>query len=357
MASVSFRDLCKCYGDQTIVEGFDLEVAEGEFVVLIGPSGCGKSTILRMLAGLEPVSSGEIRIGNQAVNHLHPRDRDIAMVFQDYALYPHKTVRDNLGFGLKMRKVPAQEAAQRVNEAAQLLGITHLLDRRPAQLSGGQRQRVAMGRAMVRRPKVFLFDEPLSNLDAKLRMQLRTEIRKLHQEFATTTIYVTHDQVEAMTLADRMVIMRNGRIEQSGAPATLYSHPSNMFVGGFIGAPAMNFLPAENHALTAVCGGGIRLDLSGFDTVIGQRRNLVVGMRPEHLDIGPEGQGDVIFHAQSVLSEDLGADALVYFDAGGPLISARVSHAVVPPNGQQVRVSIASDKIRLFDADSQNALF
>ncbi|WEF24800.1 ATP-binding cassette domain-containing protein [Paracoccus sp. S3-43] len=242
MGAVSFRKLGKSYGALRIVEDIDLEIADGEFVVLVGPSGCGKSTTLRMLAGLESITSGEVRIGDTMVNDLQPRERDIAMVFQDYVLYPHKTVRDNLGFSLKVRGVERSEAVRLIDEAATMLGISHLLDRRPGQLSGGQRQRVAMGWAIVRRPQVFLFDEPLSNLDAQLRGQVRTEIKKLHQALKTTIIYVTHDQVEAMTLADRIVILRGGIIEQVGTPDEVYNTPTNVFVGSFIGAPAMNFV-------------------------------------------------------------------------------------------------------------------
>ena len=245
MSSVSFRKLEKNYGALRIVKGIDLEIADREFVVLVGPSGCGKSTTLRMLAGLESISDGEIRIGERVVNRLPPRERDIAMVFQDYALYPHKTVYDNMAFSLKVRGVPAAEIKTRIAQAADMLGIGQLLERKPSQLSGGQRQRVAMGRAIVRRPQVFLFDEPLSNLDAKLRGQVRTEIKRLHQAIGTTIIYVTHDQVEAMTLADRIVILKGGEIEQVGTPDEVYNNPASVFVGGFIGSPAMNF--AKGH--------------------------------------------------------------------------------------------------------------
>ena len=241
MSSVSFRKLEKNYGALRIVKGIDLEIADREFVVLVGPSGCGKSTTLRMLAGLEGISDGEIRIGDRVVNKLPPRERDIAMVFQDYALYPHKTVYENMAFSLKVRGVAEAETKTRIAQAAEMLGIGQLLERKPSQLSGGQRQRVAMGRAIVRRPQVFLFDEPLSNLDAKLRGQVRTEIKRLHQAIGTTIIYVTHDQVEAMTLADRIVILKGGEIEQVGTPDEVYNTPASVFVGGFIGSPAMNF--------------------------------------------------------------------------------------------------------------------
>ena len=245
MAEVALRNVVKRYDDVVAVSNISLDIPNHEFVVLVGPSGCGKSTTLRMIAGLEEISSGEISIGGEVVNDLPPKDRDIAMVFQNYALYPHMTVAENMSFGLKLRKFPKAEIKQRVNNAARILDITELLARRPKQLSGGQRQRVAMGRAIVRNPKVFLFDEPLSNLDAKLRVQMRTEIKRVHQKVKTTTVYVTHDQVEAMTLADRVVVMHHGKIEQIGTPNELYHHPKTRFVAGFIGSPAMNFIPAK----------------------------------------------------------------------------------------------------------------
>src|SRR4051794_11779224 len=245
MAQVNLRKLVKHYDETPAVRGIDLDIADEEFVVLVGPSGCGKSTTLRMIAGLEEITSGEIWIGGDVVNDVPPRDRDIAMVFQNYALYPHMSVFDNMAFGLKLRKFPREEIRKRVDEAARILDIQMLLERKPKALSGGQRQRVAMGRAIVRNPKVFLFDEPLSNLDAKLRVQMRTEIKKVHQTVRTTTVYVTHDQIEAMTLADRVVVMNHGVIEQVGAPQELYHNPTTRFVAGFIGSPAMNFLPAR----------------------------------------------------------------------------------------------------------------
>src|SRR5512133_2996163 len=245
MAQVSLRKLVKRFDDTEAVRGIDLDIADKEFVVLVGPSGCGKSTTLRMIAGLEEISAGEIAIDGEVVNDVPPKDRDMAMVFQNYALYPHMTVYENMSFGLRLKRYPRDEIARRVQEAARILDITELLDRKPRQLSGGQRQRVAMGRAIVRNPKVFLFDEPLSNLDAKLRVQMRTEIKKIHQTVTTTTVYVTHDQVEAMTLADRVVIMNAGAIEQVGPPTELYHRPATKFVAGFIGSPAMNFIPAR----------------------------------------------------------------------------------------------------------------
>src|ERR1700760_1022331 len=245
MAQVALRNIVKTFDRTPAVQGIDLDISDREFLVLVGPSGCGKSTTLRMIAGLEEITSGEIAIGGEVVNDLPPKDSDIAMVFQNYALYPHMTVAENMSFGLRLRKFPKAEIKARVDSAARILDITELLARRPKQLSGGQRQRVAMGRAIVRNPKVFLFDEPLSNLDAKLRVQMRTEIKRVHQKVKTTTVYVTHDQVEAMTLADRVVVMHNGKIEQIGAPNELYHHPKTRFVAGFIGSPAMNFIPAR----------------------------------------------------------------------------------------------------------------
>jgi len=242
MASVEIRDVRKAFGSTAVIHGVDVDIADGEFVILVGPSGCGKSTLLRMIAGLENISGGEILIGNRVVNTVPPKERDIAMVFQNYALYPHMTVADNMAFSMKLRKADKAEIAQRIDKAATILGLKHLLDRYPRQLSGGQRQRVAMGRAIVRDPQVFLFDEPLSNLDAKLRVQMRTEIKELHQRLKTTTIYVTHDQIEAMTMADKIVVMHDGIVEQVGSPLELYDRPGNRFVAGFIGSPAMNFM-------------------------------------------------------------------------------------------------------------------
>src|SRR5208282_2444526 len=290
MAEVSIRKVVKNYdGGVQAVKGIDLEIADHEFVVLVGPSGCGKSTTLRMIAGLEEISAGEIWIGGDVVNDVPPRDRDIAMVFQNYALYPHMSVFDNMAFGLKLRKFPKDEIKRRVDEAARILDIEALLERKPRALSGGQRQRVAMGRAIVRNPKVFLFDEPLSNLDAKLRVQMRTEIKKVHQTVRTTTVYVTHDQVEAMTLADRVVVMNHGRIEQVGAPQELYHHPATRFVAGFIGSPAMNFIPAKvinDNGLYVLMPTGEKLAVppqrsNSYAPFAG--RDMTLGIRPEHL--------------------------------------------------------------------------
>src|SRR5246127_1685461 len=291
MAQVSLRKLVKRFDDTEAVRGIDLDIADKEFVVLVGPSGCGKTTTLRMIAGLEEISAGEIAVDGEVVNDVPPKDRDMAMVFQNYALYPHMTVYENMSFGLRLKRYPKPEIARRVQGAARIPDITELLDRKPRQLSGGQRQRVAMGRAIVRNPKVFLFDEPLSNLDAKLRVQMRIEIKRVHQKVRTTTVYVTHDQVEAMTLADRVVVMNRGRIEQVGTPNDLYHHPATRFVAGFIGSPAMNFLPCR---VQDGAGGGLAIRVTDAITVpvppsridrygAFKGKDMVLGLRPEHL--------------------------------------------------------------------------
>src|SRR5919107_5069231 len=280
MAQVALRKIVKMFEKTPAVQGIDLDIADREFIVLVGPSGCGKSTTLRMVAGLEEATSGEIYIGDQLVNDVPPKDRDIAMVFQNYALYPHMTVYENMSFGLRLRKFPKTEIKERVENAARILDITNLLERQPKQLSGGQRQRVAMGRAIVRNPKVFLFDEPLSNLDAKLRVQMRTEIRSLHLRLRTTTVYVTHDQIEAMTMADRIVVMRDGHIAQAGSPLDLYDRPANTFVAGFIGSPAMNLIEGVGQG-GFVDVGGMRMPAPAAEG-----RRIVYGIRPEHFELG-----------------------------------------------------------------------
>ncbi|HEV7370837.1 sn-glycerol-3-phosphate ABC transporter ATP-binding protein UgpC [Arenibaculum sp.] len=357
MASVSFRALQKNYGVHRIVKGIDLEIADREFVVLVGPSGCGKSTTLRMLAGLEPISGGEIRIGGAVVNKLPPRERDIAMVFQDYALYPHKTVYENMAFSLKVRGVPKSEIGARISEAAEMLGIAQLLDRKPSQLSGGQRQRVAMGRAIVRRPKVFLFDEPLSNLDAKLRGQVRTEIKRLHQQMGTTIIYVTHDQVEAMTLADRIVILKGGEIEQVGAPDDVYNTPASVFVAGFVGSPTMNFVRALLDGSDLVFAGGDRLALpAGRVAGLGgfRGREVIVGVRPEHFAPGPAGEHTLSGRVQVV--EPLGSDTLVHFGLGDGMLTARLPPEFRPAVGETIRIGVDPARIHLFDPATEKAL-
>ena len=333
MAQVSIRKVVKMYeGGVQAVKGIDLEIADNEFVVLVGPSGCGKSTTLRMIAGLEEISDGEIWIGGNVVNDVPPRDRDIAMVFQNYALYPHMSVFDNMAFGLKLRKFPKDEIKRRVDDAAKMLDIAMLLDRKPKALSGGQRQRVAMGRAIVRNPKVFLFDEPLSNLDAKLRVQMRTEIKKVHQLVPTTTVYVTHDQVEAMTLADRVVVMNHGIIEQVGPPQELYHHPATRFVAGFIGSPAMNFLPVRvtnDGGLAVILANGTRLAVpparvDRYAPFAGM--TMTLGLRPEHLteahDV--EKPGVIRMDAQVDVVEPMGMETLVHFFIDGVAMIARV---------------------------------
>lgn len=357
MASVSFRRLAKSYGNVRVVNGVDLEIADGEFVVFVGPSGCGKSTTLRMLAGLESITSGEVLIGDTVVNKLAPRERDIAMVFQDYALYPHKTVRENMGFSLKVRGIKGADADARINGAAEMLGISHLLDRRPSQLSGGQRQRVAMGRAIVRRPKVFLFDEPLSNLDAKLRGQVRTEIKKLHQAIGTTIVYVTHDQVEAMTLADRIVILRGGDIEQVGTPDEVYNRPASVFVGGFVGSPAMNFARANASGGDIVFANGDRIPLSAIGSgafADGGDREVIVGIRPEHF-VSADGAA-VVLNGQVQVVEPLGSDTLVHFSIADAALTARLPPEVRPTAGETLRLGIEPSKIHLFDATSERSL-
>jgi multiple sugar transport system ATP-binding protein len=357
MASVSLRKLEKSYGALRIVKGIDLDITNGEFVVFVGPSGCGKSTTLRMVAGLESITDGEIRIGDRIVNRLAPRERDIAMVFQDYALYPHKTVRENMGFSLKVRGIDKSEADKRIREAADMLGITHLLERRPGQLSGGQRQRVAMGRAIVRRPQVFLFDEPLSNLDAKLRGQVRTEIKRMHQQIGTTIIYVTHDQVEAMTLADRIVILRAGDIEQVGTPDDVYNRPQSVFVGGFVGSPAMNFAKATVQSQDLVFEDGNRLPLSqvraGRETAL-EGRTVIVGVRPEHFSAATDTS--LALNAKVQVVEPLGSDTLVHFAIGKETMTARMSPDTRPEPGSEIRVAIDPSKVHLFDAVSERVI-
>jgi len=335
MATVDIRDVRKAFGPFEVLHGVSVAIADGEFVVLVGPSGCGKSTLLRMLAGLENITSGEIAIGNKVVNAVPPKDRDIAMVFQNYALYPHMNVYENMSFGLKLKKTPKQEIDRRVRQAAGILDITELLDRKPKALSGGQRQRVAMGRAIVRDPKVFLFDEPLSNLDAKLRVQMRTEIKKVHQKVRTTTVYVTHDQVEAMTLADRVVVMNAGLIEQVGTPNNLYHSPATKFVAGFIGSPAMNFIPCQIEQAAGALNIRVNDKLSfpvpaertaRYTPHVGKPK-MVLGLRPEHIiETRPHvepNQHD--FDMTIDVVEPMGMETLVYFTVNGIEVCGRVN--------------------------------
>jgi multiple sugar transport system ATP-binding protein len=345
MAEVTIRNLVKAYGGLTVIHGLDLDIPDGEFVVLVGPSGCGKSTLLRMIAGLEEVSGGDIRIGERRVNNLAPSERDIAMVFQNYALYPHKTVAANMGFALKMRGMDKAEIDRRVQRAAEILGLTPYLDRYPRALSGGQRQRVAMGRAIVRDPQVFLFDEPLSNLDAKLRVQMRTEIRELHQRLKTTTVYVTHDQIEAMTMADRIVVMQGGRIEQVGAPLDLYDRPANTFVAGFIGSPAMNMLPGVVRG-DAVEVAGMRLPLP-LGMAAAEGREVIWGIRPEHLAAGSEGLRGTV-----AVVEPTGSETHVVLRSEGAEVVAMFRDRVAFRPGDALVLAPEVAKVHLFDKGS-----
>jgi len=355
VATVSLRRLRKAFGTVEVVHGVDLDIAEGEFIVLVGPSGCGKSTILRMVAGLEEASGGDILIDGVVVNERDPKDRDIAMVFQDYALYPHMSVAENMGFSLAYRGVKKPEIARRVSEAAAVLDIAHLLARRPRELSGGQRQRVAMGRAMVRDPKVFLFDEPLSNLDAKLRVQMRTEIKKLRDRLRATTIYVTHDQVEAMTLADRIVVLRGGHIEQLGTPEEIYDRPASTFVAGFMGAPAMNLLPVSLVGGRAVLPDGTALPLATPPAGITE---AMLGLRPERLSwLAPDAPANgAELTGGAAVVEPLGAETLVTLDIAGHELHARVPPRSVRVAGEKVRLAIDPSDLHLFARDGGQRL-
>ncbi|MGD8267660.1 MAG: sn-glycerol-3-phosphate ABC transporter ATP-binding protein UgpC, partial [Desulfobacterales bacterium] len=316
MAGVKLRDVYKSFGANEIIHGINCDIRDGEFIVILGPSGCGKSTLLRMIAGLEKISAGEVAIDGRVVNDLEPSVRDVAMVFQNYALYPHMSVFNNMAYGLKIRRMPKAEIKQRVHAAAEILELTDLLERKPRQLSGGQRQRVAMGRCIVREPKVFLFDEPLSNLDAKLRVQMRLEIRKLHEDLKITSIYVTHDQVEAMTLGDRLIVMDNGEAAQIGSPLEVYAQPATRFVAGFIGSPAMNFLPARmsRDARWAVFAGRERLPLADGAAPGMANTEILLGVRPEHFEVVAPEKGQLDLNVDHV--EILGADTLVYGHCG-----------------------------------------
>jgi len=352
MARLTLSSVRKAYGDHAVVHGIDLDVADREFVVLVGPSGCGKSTILRMIAGLEEITGGTIAIDGRVVNEVDPKNRDIAMVFQDYALYPHMTVAQNMAFSLRYRGVPKERIKERVAAAARMLDIEPLVERMPRQLSGGQRQRVAMGRAIVRDPKVFLFDEPLSNLDAKLRVAMRTEIKALRQRVPATTIYVTHDQVEAMTLADRIVVLDKGAVQQIGTPEEVYEQPASTFVASFMGAPPMNLVPA---LLAGDCAlelpGGARLSLSAATSARldgGIKRELWFGVRPEHLVPAPEA-GDVDIIATAGVVEPLGSDTMVQFDLGGFPMIARVPPKSVRLSGDALKFRVDPDDVHVFD--------
>ena len=375
MASLSLRNVYKRYpGGVTAVSDFNLEIKDKEFIILVGPSGCGKSTTLRMVAGLEEISDGEIYIGDRLVNDVAPKDRDIAMVFQNYALYPHMTVFDNMAFGLKLRKTPKDEIKRRVEEAARILDIAHLLERKPKALSGGQRQRVALGRAIVREPKVFLLDEPLSNLDAKLRAQMRTEISKLHQRLGTTFIYVTHDQTEAMTMGTRIVVMKSGLIQQADTPQNLYLYPCNLFVAGFIGSPQMNFIEAkilkDGDDFYAEFGSEDTKTRAGvkFKIKLPAEKNkddrlvpyvdkeVIIGIRPEHvhneddlLAANPEG----IVEANVEVTELMGAETYLYMNCEGQAINARVAPTNTAKPGDKIKIALEPSKIHIFDKDTE----
>lgn len=356
MAQVKLEKVIKRYDDNLVVKGIDLEINDKEFVVLVGPSGCGKSTTLRMVAGLESISDGQISIDGQVVNNLAPKDRDIAMVFQSYALYPHMNVRQNLEFGLKMRRTPAATIKKRVDEAVSMLGLDDLLDRQPKQLSGGQRQRVAMGRAIVRRPKVFLFDEPLSNLDAKLRTQMRVELARLHRKLDATMIYVTHDQVEAMTLADRIVVMNDGIIQQVGKPLELYQRPANRFVAGFIGTPAMNFIDGKLSQMDDTVffnASGIKAKLNSYRRF--GSKDVTLGIRPTDIELSSDEPHEGALRATVDVSEPMGSEVYLYLDTPcGPLVattSAEQSFDI----GDILYLDLQSN-LHLFERQSQNRI-
>jgi sn-glycerol 3-phosphate transport system ATP-binding protein len=358
MAGVSIRNVTKAFGPVKVIHGISMDIVDGEFVVMVGPSGCGKSTLLRMIAGLEAISSGEIAIGERVVNELEPKDRDIAMVFQNYALYPHMSVFDNMAYGLRIRGRPKTEIAQRVQRAAEILELGQLLKRRPRELSGGQRQRVAMGRAIVREPKVFLFDEPLSNLDAKLRVQMRSELQALHQRLKTTTLYVTHDQVEAMTLAHRMMVMNAGHAEQIGRPLEVYQKPATAFVAAFIGSPPMNLIPGR------IAQGGKALAHDGDVSVrlpeprpAFEGRSVLLGVRPEHLETCAESEA--LLSPDIDFIELLGSDSLVYGHLGadktGMRVAARLHTSVLAKEGH-LPLRFAARYMHLFDPESGRRL-
>jgi multiple sugar transport system ATP-binding protein len=369
MASVTLEHIYKRFGDFTAVEDQSLEIRDKEFVVLVGPSGCGKSTTLRMIAGLEEITEGTLKIGDQVVNDVAPKDRDIAMVFQNYALYPHMNVYDNMAFGLKLRKFPKDEIERRVQNAAEILSIEQLLDRKPKQLSGGQRQRVALGRAIVREPKVFLMDEPLSNLDAKLRVQMRTELSKLHDELQTTMIYVTHDQTEAMTMGDRIVVLKDGLVQQVDDPLSLYNKPNNMFVAGFIGSPAMNFMDAKiekDGGTYFIEGDGtfrIRVPEDKEELIKDyQGKDVVFGVRPEDIvdtDITHdfEVKDDNSFKADVEVVEPMGSEIYLYLAEEGHSLIARVEAESKAEVGDTISLGIDLRKIHIFDAETEECVF
>jgi multiple sugar transport system ATP-binding protein len=356
MATVTFEGVYKRFGDFIAVKDLDLAIQDGEFMVLVGPSGCGKTTSLRMIAGLEEISDGTLKIGDRVVNDMAPKDRDIAMVFQSYALYPHMSVRDNMSFGLKLKKVPKPDIERRVNEGAGMLGLQTLLDRKPRELSGGQRQRVALGRAIVREPAVFLMDEPLSNLDAKLRVETRANIARIHQRLKTTTVYVTHDQVEAMTMGTRIAVMNLGELQQVGPPQELYDHPKNIFVAGFIGSPSMNFVDVKSDG-TNVAGAGMHFPIPTRFGKLENGRDLVAGFRPEHLDLGDTSDAAGI-RAKADVVEYLGDEELLHVTVEGhegDVVAVVSSEHRVKP-GDVLELKLPLEKLHLFDRASGDAL-
>ncbi|MBU3216949.1 sn-glycerol-3-phosphate ABC transporter ATP-binding protein UgpC [Clostridium estertheticum] len=368
MSSLSLRHIYKIYdGNVTAVKDFNLEIEDKEFIVFVGPSGCGKSTTLRMIAGLEEISKGEIYIGDKVVNDVAPKDRDIAMVFQNYALYPHMTVYDNMAFGLKLRKMPKDEIKQKVTDVAKTLDIEHLLDRKPKALSGGQRQRVALGRAIVRNPKVFLMDEPLSNLDAKLRVQMRTEISKLHHKLQTTFVYVTHDQTEAMTMGTRIVVMKDGLVQQVDTPHNIYEHPVNIFVAGFIGSPQMNFMDAkilEQNGKIIITFNNETIVLPEDKAKIIREKSyigktVIMGIRPEDIDDGItflEEHKDAIVEAKVEVVELMGAETNIYMSKGDTNIVVRVNGSSMAKVGDKIKIALDANKIHIFDKETETTV-
>ncbi|WP_111746023.1 ABC transporter ATP-binding protein [Salinisphaera orenii] len=364
MAIVELKDICKQYdgGETNAVDNFNLKTVDGEFVVLVGPSGCGKTTTMRMIAGLEEITSGELWFGDRNVDGMTAKDRDIAMVFQSYALYPHMTVRENMAFSLKLKKMPKNDIERAINDAAGILGIENLLDRKPKALSGGQRQRVALGRAIVRQPQVFLMDEPLSNLDAKLRVDMRSEIIKLHRKLGVTTFYVTHDQIEAMTMGQRIVVMRDGYIQQIDTPNALYEYPTNLFVAGFIGTPSMNFLDAKvGDSGSQLAGDGFSLAANdGHAATLANYRESKVwaGIRPEHLELAPhdDSQPTNCLAGTVEVIEPLGSVMMVQVNVGEHTITAQLDSHTELAMGDTARLTCASDKLHLFDIDTEQAL-
>ncbi len=368
MANLSLKHMYKIYdGDVTAVKDFNLEIEDKEFVVFVGPSGCGKSTILRMIAGLEEITKGELYIDGELENNVPPKNRDIAMVFQNYALYPHMTVYDNMAFGLKLRKIPKKDIAAKVKEAAQILDIEHLLDRKPKALSGGQRQRVAMGRAIVRAPKVFLMDEPLSNLDAKLRVQMRSEISKLYNRLQTTFVYVTHDQTEAMTLGTKIVVMKDGIIQQIDTPQNLYEHPKNIFVAGFIGSPQMNFINSkiiEQDGKVVVNFEDSIIPLTPENSAIIRKqgyigKDIIIGIRPENINDDPEfieKNKEAIIDVKVEITELLGAESYLHLSKGNSLLTARVNGTSKTKSGDCIKIALNINKLHIFDKDSQKPI-